>query len=99
MDTHNNRPFRFNVKSKITALRLKKYNEAKAELAKYPSHKGSVPIPKINREEIVGIMIEAWEELDPQLGANALVVVKLIPYEVARSVGWTPKDAFADIHH
>ena len=44
-------------------------------------------------------MLEAWQELDPQLGANAWVVVKLMPYELARTVGWTPKDAFADIRH
>ena len=33
MDTHNNRPFKFNAKSKITALRLKKYQQSKAALA------------------------------------------------------------------
>ena len=40
------------------------------------------------------IMLEAWDEVDPQLGANAWEVVKLMPYELAQVRGWTPKQAF-----
>ena len=42
-------------------------------------------------------MLEAWAELNPELGAKAWVTVKLMPYELAQKVGWTPKEAFADI--
>ena len=56
-------------------------------------------IPKLTREEVVDAMLDAWEELDPNLGANAWEVVKLMPYELAQEKGWTPKEAFADIRH
>ena len=99
MDTHNNRPFKCKVRSKLVKLRSQKYNAAKAEAAKNPLHKGRVGIPKISRGEIVQIMLEAWDEVDPQLGANAWEVVKLMPYELAQVRGWTPKQAFEDIRH
>jgi len=99
MDTHNNRPFKANLKAKLRKLRLDKYNAAKAQAARDPLHKGRVAIPKITREEVVDAMLEAWEELDPNLGANAWEVVKLMPYELAQEKGWTPKEAFADIRH
>ena len=44
-------------------------------------------------------MLEAWDELDPTLWANAWVAVKLMPYELAQTKGWTPKEAFKDIRH
>ena len=99
MDTHNNRPFKANLKAKLRKLRLDKYNAAKAQAARDPLHKGRVAIPKLTREEVVDAMLDAWEELDPNLGANAWEVVKLMPYELAQEKGWTPKEAFADIRH
>ena len=45
------------------------------------------------------MMLEAWDELDPSLGANAWTAVKLMPYELAVTKGWTPKEAFKDIRH
>ena len=99
MDTHNNRPFKASVRSKLLKLRSQKYQLAKEEAAKNPLQKGRVGIPKTTQEEIVTIMLEAWEELDPQLGANAWVEVKLMPYELAQIKGWTPKEASKDIRH
>ena len=99
MNTHNNRPFKFSVKTKLAALRLKKYKEAKEAAARDPLHKGRVGIPKLSREKVVQVMLEAWDELDPSLGANAWVAVKLMPYELAQTKGWTPKEAFKDIRH
>ena len=99
MDTHNNRPFKCSLKAKLRKMRLDKYNAAKAEAAKDPLHKGRVGVPRLTREEVVDAMIQAWEELDPKLGANAWVVVKLMPYELAQEKNWTPKEAFAEIRH
>ena len=48
-DTHNNRPLKFSVKSKTSALCLQKYREAKAAAASDPLHKGCVAIPKLSR--------------------------------------------------
>ena len=39
------------------------------------------------------------DELGPQLGGNAWVVVKWMPCEFAQLIGWTPKQAFEDIRH
>ena len=50
MDTHNNRPFKFNVKSKMSLLRLQKYKLAKEEAARNPLHKSRVGVPKLSRE-------------------------------------------------
>ena len=58
---------------------------------------GRVGVPRLTREEVVDAMIEAWEELDPQLGANAWVAVKLMPDKMAQEKNRTPKEAFADI--
>jgi len=33
----------------------------------------------LTREEIVQIMLDAWDQLDPSLGANAWEHVKLMP--------------------
>jgi hypothetical protein len=99
MDTHNNRPFKLSVRSKLLKLRSQKYQLAKEEASKNPLQKGRVGNPKITREEIVTIMLEAWEELDSQLEANAWVEVKLVPYKLAQIKGWTPKEAFKDIRH
>ena len=99
MDTHNNRPFKCKCRTKIVKLRSEKYNAAKVEAAKNPLLKGRVAIPKISREEITQIMLEAWDEIDPALGANAWVCVKMMPYELAQLSGWTPKKAFEDIRH
>ena len=70
MDTHNNRPFKAKVRSMVLKLRTEKYKAAKAEAAADPLHKGRVGIPKLTREEIVQIMLDAWDKLDPSLGAN-----------------------------
>ena len=99
MDTHNNRPFKCKCRTKIVKLRSEKYNAAKEEAAKNPLLKGRVAIPKISREEITQIMLEAWDEIDPSLGANAWVCVKMMSYELAQLSGWTPKKAFEDIRH
>ena len=99
MDTHNNRPFKAKVRSMILKLRSEKYKAAKAEAAADPMFKGRVGVPKLSREEIIQIMLDAWESLDPSLGANAWESVKLMPYELAQEKGWTPKEAFSDIRH
>ena len=91
-----NRPF---VRSKQLKLRLKKYKEVKAAQARNPLLKARSGIPTLTREEHVHIMLQAWAELSPELGAKAWVAVKLMPYELAQQVGWTPKDAFADVRH
>ena len=44
-------------------------------------------------------MLEALAELSPELGAKAWVTMKLMPYELAQRVGWTPKEAFAEVRH
>ena len=99
MDTHNNRPSKAKVRSMVLKLRTEKYKATKAEAAADPLHKGRVGIPKLTREEIVQIMLDAWDQLDPSLGANAWEHVKLMPYELAQEKGWTPKEAFKDIRH
>ena len=99
MDTHNNRPFKASVGAKLRALRRAKYQAANAEAAKDPFSKGCERIPRLTREEVVEAMLEAWEELDPNLGANAWETVKLVPYELAQELGWTPKVAFESIRH
>ena len=99
MDVVNNRPFKVNVRSKQLKLRLKKYKEVKAAQARNPLLKARSGIPTLTREEHVHIMLQAWAELSPELGAKAWVAVKLMPYELAQQVGWTPKDAFADVRH
>ena len=71
MDTHNNTPFKASVGAKLRAMRRAKYQAAKAEALKDPLGKGCVRIPRLTREEVVEAMLEAWEELDPSLGANA----------------------------
>jgi hypothetical protein len=88
MDVVNNRPFKVNVRSKQLKLRLKKYKEVKAAQARNPLLKARSGIPTLTREELF-----------PELGAKAWVAVKLMPYELAQKVGWTPKDAFADVRH
>jgi len=97
MDVVNNRPFKVNVRSKQLKLRLKKYKAVKAAQARNPLYKASIGIPTLTRDEHVDIMLQAWAELSPALGAKAWVAVKLMPYELAQQVGWTPKDAFADV--
>ena len=99
MDTHNNRPYKSKLKAKLRAMRRTKYMAAKAEAARDPLHKGAVRVPKLTREEVVDAMLEAWEDLDPSLGANAWAAVKLMPYEMAQEKKWTPKEAFKDIRH
>ena len=69
----------------------------KAAQARNPLYKASIGIPTLTRDEHVDIMLQAWAELSPALGAKAWVAVKLMPYELAQQVGWTPKDAFADV--
>ena len=78
-------------------MRRAKYMAAKAEAARNPLRKGAVRVPKLTREEVVDAMLEAWEDLDPSLGANAWAAVKLMPYEMAQEKKWTPKEAFKDI--
>jgi len=97
MDVVNNRPFKVNVRSKQLKLRLKKYKAVKAAQARNPLYKASIGIPTLTHDEHVDIMLQAWAELFPVLGAKAWVAVKLMPYELAQQVGWTPKDAFADV--
>ena len=97
MDVTNNRPFKVSVRSKQLKLRMAKYKHAKSLAATNPLVKVACGIPTLTREECVQIMLEAWAELNPELGAKAWVTVKLMPYELAQKVGWTPKEAFADI--
>jgi len=100
MDTHNNRPFKASYRRKISKIRLDKYKAAKAEREAHPNRKkGRVGIPRIDRGEALECMLEAWAELPQELGANAWAAVKLYPYEAAVQIGWTPKEAFADIRH
>ena len=99
MDTHNNRPFKHNLTAKLTKARLEKWKKARAEAAKDPTASKIVPIPQLSREEVIQAALEAWDELDPSLGANAWRAVKLMPYELAKKEGWTPKEAFKDIRH
>ena len=97
MDVTNNRPFKVSVRSKQLKLRMKKYKQAKSAQAKNPLPKGPVGIPTLTREETVDIMLQAWKELSPELGAKAWVTVKLMPYELAQKVGWSPKEAFSEL--
>ena len=84
MDTHNNRPFKHNLTAKLTKARLEKWKKARAEAAKDPTASKIVPIPQLSREEVIQAALEAWDELDPSLGANAWRAVKLMPYELAK---------------
>ena len=99
MDVTNNRPFKVSVRSKQLKLRMKKYKAAKSAQATNPLLKGPVGIPTLSREETVDIMLQAWAELSPELGAKGWLTVKLMPYELAQQVGWSPKDAFAELRH
>jgi len=99
MDVTNNRPFKVSVRSKQLKLRMKKYKQAKSAQATIPLLKGPVGIPTLTREETVDIMLQAWKELSPELGAKAWVTVKLMPYELAQKVGWSPKEAFSELRH
>jgi len=98
MDTHNNRPFKASFRKKISAIRLAKYKVAKAERDADPIKKKTrIAIPRITRAEALECMLEAWDELPAELGANAWQTVKLYPYEAAVLIGLTPKEAFESI--
>ena len=76
------------LKSHKTRLDKYKYKAAKAEQQRDPNNKKSrVAIPKVDRAEYLQCMLEAWDELPAELGANAWAAVKLYPYQAAVLIG------------
>ena len=78
--------------------RRQKYQRALHRLqgAMGTSAPARIPIPKLTRIEHYQNLVKAWEKVDVGDLHSLLPDVKVMPYELAVTKGWTPENAFAD---
>ena len=57
-----------------------------------------IPIPKLTHIEHYINLVEAWRQVDISDLHTLLPNVKVVPFELAQPVGWTPENAFLEFN-